>query len=403
MKTKLVIFGITGDLSTRKLLPALQNIVKSGRFQNLSVIGVSRRKVDIKALIEGAIGKNDLVDKTTIFSMDLSKPDDYTALKKYVDPADDEQILIYLSVPPNAAADIVDYLGRANFNGQNVKLLFEKPFGFDVESARDFIDRTDRYFTEKQIYRIDHYMAKEVAAEVIRLRSNAEHHSHNWSNRSVATVDIVASEAIGIEDRSVFYEQTGALRDFVQGHLMQLLSLVLMDLSPPFSIDQLADRRLKAMQAVMPANPETTIRAQYRGYDDDVDNKGSQTETFVSMVLESTDPTWVGVPLYLATGKNLDSKRSAIVVTYIDGAKDEFVEESIPSSNKEFADAYERVLVEAIRGRKYVFTTSPEIIRSWEIMTPLQKAWSMSTDPLQQYEPGSNIADVIKKASLHQM
>jgi len=170
MKTKLVIFGITGDLSRRKLLPALRDIVNSGEFKNLSIIGVSRRNVDVAELIESATGNTDLIDLTKVFTMNLAVADDYVRLKEYLDLADDEQALIYLSVPPNAAADIVDFLGEAGLNTPRVKILFEKPFGFDLASAKDFIERSSRYFNDDQLYRIDHYMAKEVAAEVIRMQ-----------------------------------------------------------------------------------------------------------------------------------------------------------------------------------------------------------------------------------------
>jgi len=395
MKTKLVIFGITGDLSRRKLLPALQHIVESKEFNDLSIIGVSRREVDVAELIEGATGSTDLVDLTNVFTMDLATASDYVRLKDHLALADDEQALIYLSVPPNAAADIVDFLGEAGLNTPRVKILFEKPFGFDLASAQDFIERTSRYFDDKQLYRIDHYMAKEVAAEVIRMRSNADSRHQQWSSEAVASVSIVASETIGIEDRAIFYEQTGALRDFIQGHLMQLLSLVLMDLRAPFTIDNLAERRLEALKAISPADPQEVIRAQYEDYQTEVQNPGSLTETFVSVALHSNDPRWVGVPLRLTTGKNLDKKRSAIRIEYKDGSFDEFDEATIAAVNTHFSDAYERVLVEAIRGRKYIFTTGPEVIRSWEIVAPVQRAWSMDDTPLIQYAPGTSVDDLL--------
>lgn len=395
MKTKLVIFGITGDLSRRKLLPALQHIVKSGEFNDLSIIGVSRREVDVAELVETATGASDLVPLTSVFTMNLAVAGDYVRLKDYLELADDEQALIYLSVPPNAAADIVDFLGEAGLNSPRVKILFEKPFGFDLASAQDFIERTGRYFDDKQLYRIDHYAAKEVAAEVIRMRSAAGSKHHQWTNESVASVSIVASETIGIEGRTEFYEQTGALRDFIQGHLMQQLSLVLMDLRAPFTIDDLSARRLEALEAITPADPNEVVRGQYEGYQTEVQNPGSPVETFVSVQLHSTDPRWAGVPLRLTTGKALDVKRSAIVIEYTDGTIDEFDEAAIAAVNTQFSDAYERVLVEAIRGRKNIFTTGPEVIRSWEIVAPIQHSWDMDDTPPIQYAPGTSVNDLI--------
>lgn len=395
MKTKLVIFGITGDLSRRKLLPALRQIVESGEFESLSIVGVSRREVDVKALVTEATGSDILADLTTIFTMNLAIAGDYVRLREFLAIKEDEQVLIYLSVPPSAAADIGDFLGLAGLNTPHIKLLFEKPFGFDLTSAQDFIDRTGRYFDEAQIYRIDHYMAKEVAAEIIRLRSNAESHEHKWGHESVASVDIIATETIGIEDRATFYEETGALRDFIQGHLMQLLSLVLMDLKGPFTISDIASRRYKALEQLNVASPADAKRAQYEGYQVEVKNPGSQTETFASLKLTSDDACWLGVPLRLSTGKNLNQKRSAIIVRYHDGTEDTFEEGKIVAVDKKFPDAYERVLVEAIRGRKYIFTTGPEIIRSWEIITPVQKAWEMDNRPLSLYVPGTSVDELL--------
>jgi glucose-6-phosphate 1-dehydrogenase len=326
--------------------------------------------------------------------MDLATEGDYVRLKDYLDLQHDEQALIYLSVPPSAAADIVDFLGLAELNTPNIKLLFEKPFGFDLASAEDFVARTGRYFKEEQLYRIDHYMAKEVAAEVIRLRS-IDDHARDWGNESVTSVEIIASEKIGIEDRAHFYEETGALRDFIQGHLMQLLSLVLMNLDPPFSIDDLAERRLAALEQVKLADPEKAKRAQYEGYQQEVENTGSTTETFASLELTSDDPQWAGVRLCLTTGKNLDKKQSAIIIHYKDGGEHVFDEATIASTDERLPDAYERVLVEAIRGRKYIFTSSPEVIRSWQIVAPVQEAWAMDNEALPVYKPGTPAGDLL--------
>jgi glucose-6-phosphate 1-dehydrogenase len=394
MKTKLVIFGITGDLSRRKLLPALKEIVQSGEFENLSIVGVSRRDVNVAELVETATNSELLTNLTTIFTMDLARAEDYVRLRNYLDLQPDEQALMYLSVPPSAAASIVDFIGQAGLNTPHIKLLFEKPFGFDLASAEDFITRTGRYFKEDHIYRIDHYMAKEVAAEVIRLRT-IDADAQQWGNESIASVEIIASEKIGIEDRANFYEETGALRDFIQGHLMQLLSLVLMDLSPPFTIDNLAERRLKALSQIQVADPTKAIRAQYEGYQAEVSNIGSTTETFASIGLSSQDERWSGVDLRLTTGKNLDKKQSAIIIRYKDGTEHVFDEATIASTDMKLPEAYERVLVEAIRGRKYIFTTSPEILRAWEIVTPVQKAWEMDDGPLSPYMPGTKTEEIL--------
>jgi glucose-6-phosphate 1-dehydrogenase len=391
MKTKLVVFGITGDLSRRKLLPALSDIVKTGEYEDLTIIGVSRREVKPSDVV----GENgELVDRTTVFTMDLAEAGDYRRLSDFLNLEPSEQALMYLSVPPSAAADIVDFLGQAGLNTPNVKILFEKPFGFDLASAQDFLQRTGRYFPEEQLYRIDHYMAKEVTQYILKLRLDAENHHHSWDSRTVAAIDVVASEKIGIEGRGNFYEETGALRDFIQCHLMQLLALVLMDVTRNFDLNNLAEHRLEALQQLQPADPDKARRAQYEGYQDEVGNIGSLTETFASIELHSSDERWQGVPLRLITGKNLAEKRSYIQVTYRDGSVDTFEEGKTPIEGR-LQDAYERVIVEAMNDRKSIFTTGPEVLRSWEIVAPVQKAWEFDSRPLPVYSPGVVVDDLL--------
>lgn len=387
MKTKLIIFGITGDLSQRKLLPALRDIVGTGEYEDLSIVGVSRREVKPEEVV-GAFPE--LINRTKIFTMDLAEAGDYRLLSDYLSLDTEEQALFYLSVPPSAAADIVDFLGQAGLNTPNVKILFEKPFGFDLETATEFLERTGRYFNEDQLYRIDHYMAKEVTQYILKLRSNAESRHHDWGFATIKSIDVVASEKIGVEGRGVFYEQTGALRDFIQGHLMQLLSLILMTMGDA----PLSERRLKALQQLEPADPTLAYRAQYEGYQDEVGNPGSLTETLAVIELRSVQQRWNGVPIRLITGKNLSEKRSYVEVTYKDGSSDVFEEGKTPVEGR-LKDAYERVLVEAIAGRKDIFTTGPEVLRAWEILAPVQQAWDMDNTPLPQYTPGASFEDIL--------
>ena len=395
MKTLLVIFGITGDLSTRKLLPALSHIIHDDNAPELEILGVSRREVDLPELIESSTHDDALVARTSLLTMDVANVDDYYKLKNSIKSSGADQTLIYLSVPPGAAAQIVDLLGEAGVNTPDVHLLFEKPFGFDLASAKDFISRTSRYFDEEQIYRIDHYMAKEVAAEIARLRRGAEAEHHHWGADAIESVTIVASETIGIEGRAQFYEQTGALRDFIQGHLMQLLSLVLM--TRPSLHESLPEQRLKALKYISPVDAQVAVRGQYEGYQEEAQNIGSTVETFVSIELQSNDENWKGVPLKLVTGKALDEKRSYIDVQYKDGWSLVFEEGKVKASEGRMLDAYERVLIEAIAGRKELFTSSEEIIQSWEILAPLQYNWEMSSEPIELYKKGAHYTTVFKR------
>lgn len=417
MKTKLVIFGITGDLATRKLLPALQQIVGTGEFNDLEIIGVSRRDVDIAKLV----ANGGLANRTSVFIMDLAKADDYERLREHVALGDDQQLLVYLSVPPSAAAQIVDFMGEAGLNTPNVKLLFEKPFGVDYESAKEVIARTARYYDEEQIYRIDHYLAKEMAQNVVAFRGGNALLSTLWNRDSIDKIEIIASETIGIEGRANFYEQTGALRDVVQGHLMQLLALTLMDIPADLDWDELPGLRLKALEALRPVDPTRATRAQYDTYQTEVENQGSLTETFVCLQLRSDAPQWKGVPIVLTTGKALQEKTTEIrlhfrrqheaqsnrlifhiqpnegveieLFTKKPGYDRQFIPQKLAFSYPEdtvLPDAYEQVLVDAIRSHKSLFTSSEEVLTSWRILQPLLDTWAMEIESPAVYSRGSS-------------
>lgn len=429
MKTKLVIFGITGDLSTNKLLPAVKQIISTGDFDDLSVIGVSRREVNIAELLQSSIGDTDLLDKVSMYSMDLTALDQYAGLKNYIALQDDEQLIVYLSVPPQAATQIVNFLGEAGINTSNVKILFEKPFGVDLLSAQDLIARTARYYNEEQLYRIDHFLAKEMAQNIIAFRGGNALFGHIWNNDSIEKIEVIAAESIGIEGRAQFYEQTGALRDVVQGHLMQLLALTLMDIPSEFDWNMVPQQRLQALQAIQPADSTLAARAQYDGYQDEAGNPGSIVETFVSMQLASTAPQWQGVPIYLITGKALSQKTTEIRIHFrkfheeqsnclilriqpnegleIDlytkkpGYDREFEMQKLQFSyptDTQLPDAYEQVIVDAIRSHKSLFTSSDEVLRSWEILKSVQDAWNMNNQPLSTYVAGARIEDVLAQS-----
>lgn len=365
MKTQLVIFGITGDLAQRKLLPALSSIIESGH-NDLSIIGISRQNVSSADVLKY---HPELDSYTSVFTMNLAEPAEYNRLATHLGPVKDEtQRLYYLSVPPGVAADIADFLGEAGLSSSRENILFEKPFGYDLESAEEFIERTARFYDEKQIFRIDHYMAKEVAKEILDLRMNADTRHHHWNSKSVASVEVIAHEVLGVEGRAAFYEQTGAIRDVIQGHLMQLLSLVLM--KPPRGDQVLSSVRLEALQQVITVLPKDVQTSQYQGYRDEVESPNSTTETYAHLTLFSADPAWKGVPLILETGKKMPKKQTLVRVSYRDGGDDVF-DELLLAGTRFGKDAYERVLLDAISGRRDIFTTSSEVLESWRILQPL--------------------------------
>lgn len=389
MKTVVVIFGITGDLSTRKLLPALSAIERAGDIKDINILGVSRRELDAPRLVRDVTGNIQLASLTDSITMNMADVDDYIRLgRRLTEYGSDTQVLMYLSVPPGAAAQIVDLLGEAGVNSPNIKILFEKPFGFDYDSAEDFISRTSRYFTEEQTYRIDHYLAKEMAAEIIRIRTDA---SDPDLKKPIKTLTIGATETIGIEGRAQFYEQTGALRDFIQGHLMQILALVLVR---NLTSKPLVDQRLAALRSIKPADPTRAVRGQYNGYKEEVEAPQTTVETFASVELESESPEWEGVELRLITGKALASKRSYIHFEYTDGSERLIEESDLINERPGTLDAYERVLTEAIKGNESLFTSSQEVLEAWRILAPVQQSWSMEDAPLYSYDPGMTVPDI---------
>ena len=426
MRTKLLIFGITGDLSTHKLLPALEQIISTGDFNNLSVIGVSRHAVNEAELFIGCYNKAFLDGKLSIFSMDMAEISDYKKLQEYISLGDDEQLLIYMAVPPLANAQIVDFLGEVGINTPNVKILFEKPFGVDLASAEKLIEQTASHYKEEQIYRIDHYLAKAMAQNIVAFRGNNALFSDIWDNNFIGSIEIIASQKIGIEGRAHFYEQTGALRDLVQGHLMQLLALTLMDIPKGFEWGKMPELRLEALRQLQPVDPSQVIRAQYEGYRDEVNNPKSNVETFVSLKLVSNQPSWFGVPITLTTGKALAETKTEMRINLKmkDGAESNclvfriqpnegidielFVKKpgynlafetrhlsfNYPADTK-LPDAYEQVIVDAISSQKSLFTSSGEVLRSWQILQPVQDDWNKTSESPRLYSIGADIRSIL--------
>lgn len=420
MHTKLVIFGVTGDLSRRKLLPALGRVVDGLGDDTVELVGISRQTdVDTDKLF------GDLASMSTLFSLDLSEVDDYRRLKTHLDGAPSDQVVVYLSVPPLAVVPIVERLGESGLNHSHVKLLLEKPFGIDEYSATEVIERIGRYFDESQIYRIDHYLAKEMAQNIVAFRAGNALFAHTWDNRFIEKIEIIASEKIGIEGRREFYEQTGALRDVVQGHLMQLLALSAMRLPTRFDWNDLPQARYDFLASLQAANPETAERAQYESYQDEVGNIGSTVETFVGVALSSSLPEWRDVEFVIASGKALASKTTEIRIYFRKSdvsqpnrlvfriqpseritlelfAKKPGYERELESKDLSFRyppdvelpEAYEQVIVDAIRSHKSTFASSAEILESWRVLQPLLDAWAMSLELPMIYGKGADIAEV---------
>lgn len=437
--TILIIIGISGDLSKRKLLPAIGAISSTGMIpEKFHIVGVTRQSgILVEDLLVNTSNKDYLVANTELFEMDLLLDNDYKKLHDRLEEIEKyfgerAQYLFYLSVPPSVSKSIIEFIGKSGIAKRDgTKLLLEKPFGVDLKSATDLASHINQYFKEDQIYRIDHYLAKETAQNIIVFRKGNSLFKRTWSKDFIERIEVTASEDIGIEGRANFYEQTGALRDIVQGHLFQLLALVLMDIPDENHMDEVPKLRHKALKflniSTSPSLSSHAKRGQYRGYREEVNNSKSMTETFASIDLESTDPKWQGVKINLTTGKALKEKFTEIKILYKKDNEHESNElvlrlqpdEGISFSvwakrpgyehqvsrhalNFSFKDhytalpeAYEQVLFNAINGDHSLFSSSEEVLETWRILDVLQKAWAGGVYDLIIYQKGSIISEVI--------
>lgn len=435
--TILVIVGITGDLSIRKLLPAIEKLSAAGVAPDkLKIIGISRRDVKVVDIIKDLPASEShafLSKHLEMYKMDLASADDYKQLRLHLaetaqQMGDKTQTLFYLSVPPQISQPVVKLLGEAGMAKlTGAKLLLEKPFGTDSVSARELIDQTNLHFEESQVYRIDHYLAKDMAQNLIVFREGNALFAHTWNNKFIERIDIMASEKIGIEGRAAFYEQTGALRDLVQSHLLQLAALTLMHPSVTRNLRNICDCRVDALLQLHVDESIPLKRGQYKGYAEEVENPGSTTETFVDITLKSSDPSWTGVPIRIVTGKAMAEKATEIRITYKqtnEYESNELIIRFQPNEGIELrlwtkvpgyewkvenhslklnfaeqftvsTEAYEQVLLDAIKSDQSLFTTSAEVLQTWRILEPIQKAWSMSDGNLLVYTPGSKIEDIV--------
>lgn len=450
-----VIFGVTGNLAQKKLLPALYHLIKDDLLhEHTAIVGVSRQPLSPDELmnkVELCVLEQDNVcdpsvmakfrDRLRMVQLDSSETADYGKLKTALDDIEDQHgmcmnRLFYLSIPPQVYKPVIENLGAHGLNagcqhrkGES-RLLVEKPFGYDLASATELIDHTARYFAESQVFRIDHYLAKETAQNITVFRNRNPVFASTWNNQHVSAVDLVFAERIGVEGRVEFYDNVGALRDVVQNHLMQLLALVTMEPVVTTDSDDLHRAKRELLASVQSVDPNSVpvVRAQYRGYQEEVNNPGSTTETYVSLRLTIDNDRWRGVPITMTAGKALAEKRTAVAVTFVDGdqahtmnrltfriqpnegidvaltVKRPGFEDKTEVATMDFSyagtfgdsshpDAYERVLVDAVKGDHSLFATSDEVLEAWRILQPILDAWSQTADDMLTYEPGSDGPD----------
>ena len=424
-KTTLVIFGVTGDLSQRYLLPALAEICRSSSFNaELQILGISRRPISASEVLSDKTVN--LAKQLRTYQMDYGAPAAYQKLKNDLAGQNPAQVIFYFAVPPAAVLPIVGQLGAAGLNGPHYKLLMEKPFGTDLASAQALIEAIGQYFKEDQVFRIDHYLAKEMAQNIAVFLGGNALFREIWNNKFIDKIELVAQESIGIEGRGHFYEQTGALRDIVQSHLLQLAALTLMEPCPNvFDFSQVQARRLAALRDLQ-AEPASVVKGQYQGYRQEAGNPSSNVETFVWLSLKSTDPKWQGVPVQLITGKKLNQKLTEIRVYFKksqsaqanllrlriqpkEGIELELwvkkpgygqdlqkvpLDFSYQQHFDKLPDAYEQVIVDAVRSRANLFASSGEVLASWQILQPLLDKWD--DYGLKSYPPGATTETILK-------
>ncbi len=448
----LIIFGITGDLAKKYLLPALYRLAKNNFLpEHFEIIGVTRRDVAADTILHDlAKGLADqdmpaeprvlasLKHRLQLFKMDLTTADGYTALLKHLNKIEDTHAvhmnrLYYLSIPPQVFGPVVRLLGETGHDAScqhgaaSTRLLVEKPFGYDTKSAKNLIQEISVAYGDFQLYRIDHYLAKETVQNILTFRFNNPLFESVWNQDAISHIMISAIEKLDIQGRTAFYEQTGAVRDLIQSHLLQLLALTTMERPASMQSKDIHASKLKLLNAVVPVAPnqlaDQVVLGQYQGYRQEVNNPKSDVETFAAIKLMINNKRWKNTPVFLRTGKALQTKSTTITIVFkarhagepqnkltfhlqpdegitlklhakTPGLTNEVHEVPMAfqySSSFEGTqpDAYERVLVDAIRGDKTLFSSSQEVLASWRIIEAIVQDSSKKYLPPELYKKGS--------------
>ncbi len=466
--TTLVIFGASGDLTKRKLMPALHSLSRGQRLPaRFAVVGIGRTELtdelfrrqfqDSLREFTSVQGATDEVARSLEARMfyvagEMDDPGLYERLSKRLREIDgDEGVLYYLAIPPSVYGTVAEGLGAAGLAGQPAhgwrRIIVEKPFGTDLASARELNALLHRHFGEEQIFRIDHYLGKETVQNLMVFRFANGMFEPIWNRRYIDHIQITAAETVGVERRASYYEGAGGLRDMVQNHLMQLLSLVTMEPPTEFSAASVRDRKMDLLLAVQPVvngdDPPAIVRAQYGpGWVDGKDVPGyrgepgvsphSTTETFVALRLLIDSWRWAGVPFYLRTGKRLPKRTTEIAIQFhrpplqifrrasatpltsnllvINVQPDEGIslrfDAKIPGTRMQVApvmmsfrygttfpgevpEAYETLLLDAMLGDATLFARHDFVEASWALVTPITERWHASRESsIPVYEAG---------------
>jgi len=458
----LIIFGGTGDLAMRKLLPALYHRDCDGQITADSrIIAASRGALsrdEYLALVEESLRSNlaegdfdesswqSFKERLHYVQADAFEHDQWDALVDVLAGREDRVRVAYLATAPSLFGTLAKGLKTNGLISDSSRIVLEKPLGRDLDSAREINAAVGECFREEQIYRIDHYLGKETVQNLLALRFGNSLFEPLWRRGSIDHVQFTVAEDLGVGGRVEFYDGVGALRDMVQNHLLQLVCLFAME--PPSSLDQNAvrDEKIKVLRSLKPISPEdaraSTVRGQYTegaikgktvdGFADELSNKESTTETFVALKLEIENWRWSGVPFYLRTGKRLKAKHSEIVVQFqavphsifpqqefnvspnllrIRLQPDEGVQLSVMAKEPgpggfdlrpvsldlsfaetfgvSYPDAYERLLMEVLRGNPALFMRRDEVEAAWQWIDGIIESWEVSKQKVESYVSGS--------------
>ncbi|KHL25044.1 glucose-6-phosphate dehydrogenase [Croceibacterium mercuriale] len=335
----LVLFGATGDLAQRMLLPSLCALDADGLLhEQLRIVCTARSEMDDAAfrnLAREAIGKflpeprrgdvEAFLGRLTYQALDATTPEGYHALADKVRQDGNGDVAIFLSTAPSLFEATIKGLADCGLNGNGARIGLEKPLGHDLASSRDINDAVAAAFPEERVFRIDHYLGKETVQNLIALRFGNIMFEPLWNAQHIEHVQITVGETVGLESRAEFYDQTGALRDMVQNHMLQLLALVAMELPVTFDAGAVRDEKVKVLRALRPVAAGESVTGQYRGgassgkivpgYDEEL-GKDSDTETFVAIKAHVDNWRWKGVPFYLRTGKRMPERVTEIVIQF---------------------------------------------------------------------------------------
>jgi glucose-6-phosphate 1-dehydrogenase len=430
----LVIFGASGDLAQRKILPSLGRLV-AREGQVVRVIGAGRSPkttADFREEVKQTSGNPKLTDTADWVHLDYADPQTFEPLKEML--ASSPTVIFYMATPPETFSDIVAAIalcGLAKKGDTTRRIVVEKPFGHNEPSAHKLNAELAAAFDEEQIFRIDHYLAKDTVQNVMALRFSNSLFEPVWNRTLIETILITVAEQEGIGKRAGYYDQSGAVRDIIQNHVLQLLALITME--PPTTFDPEYVRRAKraALRAVLPIDPSFAVRGQYEGYlDEEGVASDSRRETYAAMRVSIENWRWDGVPIFVRTGKALARRATEVVIKLRDapmlriagrrqrgiptliviriqpdegisiriGAKRPGTKfEMVPAgmrldyarlSKAALPDAYENVLSEVLGGGHSAFPGAEEIELSWEIVDPLIRAWEAEGHP-ETYAKGS--------------